>query len=156
MNDRDPSVVIRTATPADAATIRDLTRAAYAKWVPLIGREPMPMRADYERAVREHRVDLLEAGGQVEALVEMIDERDHLLIENLAVDPACQGRGHGRRLLAHAEAVARELGRPMLRLYTNKAFAGNVAFYQRGGYAIDREEPFMEGFTVYMSRPVRA
>ena len=50
---------IRRAGEADAAAVRELTRSAYAKWVPLIGREPMPMTADYERAVREHMVDLL-------------------------------------------------------------------------------------------------
>ena len=31
---------LRQAVAADAPAIRDLTRAAYAKWVPLIGREP--------------------------------------------------------------------------------------------------------------------
>ena len=149
-----PTFSIRPAGPGDAAAVRDLTRAAYAKWVPLIGREPMPMKADYEHAVREHLVDLLSAGPDLAALIEMIDEGDHLLIENLAVSPAFQGQGCGRLLLAHAEARAAALGRPELRLYTNKSFTGNVAFYQRGGYVIDREEPFKEGFTVYMSKRI--
>jgi hypothetical protein len=35
-------IELRQATPADAAAIRSLTRAAYAKWVALIGREPKP------------------------------------------------------------------------------------------------------------------
>jgi hypothetical protein len=39
-------VELRQATAADAGAIRDLTREAYAKWVPLIGREPKPMTAD--------------------------------------------------------------------------------------------------------------
>ena len=34
------SIELRQATAADAAAIRGLTRAAYAKWVALIGREP--------------------------------------------------------------------------------------------------------------------
>lgn len=144
--------VIRTATAADAAAIRDLTRAAYARWVPVIGREPLPMRADYEAAVRDHRIDLLLVGGRLVGLVEMIDGGDHLLIENVAVDPTVQGRGHGRRMLDHAEAVAAHLGRGEMRLYTNKSFAANVAIYLRHGYVVDREEPFMEGFTVYMSK----
>ena len=37
---------LRQAVPADAPAIRELTRAAYAKWIPLIGREPKPMTAD--------------------------------------------------------------------------------------------------------------
>ena len=35
------NVEIRPAILEDAARIRDLTRAAYAKWVALIGREPL-------------------------------------------------------------------------------------------------------------------
>lgn len=145
---------IRLATAADAAAVRDLTRAAYSRWVPMIGREPLPMRADYAAAIRDHRIDLLLVDGRLAGLVETIDGGDYLLIENVAVDPAMQGRGHGRRLLDHAETVARSLGRPEMRLYTNKAFAANVALYLRHGYVIDREEPFMEGFTVYMSKPL--
>ncbi len=51
---------MRRATPADAPAVRDLTRAAYAKWIPLIGREPKPMTANYERAVVDHIIDLYE------------------------------------------------------------------------------------------------
>lgn len=156
MRDASPPTTMRTATPADAAAIRDLTRAAYATWVPLIGREPLPMRADYEAAVRAHRIDLLLVDGRLVALVEMVDEGGHLLIENLAVDPAMQGRGYGRRLLAHAEQVARALGRAEMRLYTNKAFAANVALYLRHGYVVEREEPFLEGFTVHMRKALPA
>jgi hypothetical protein len=70
---------LRRATPADANVVRELSRAAYAKWVPLIGREPLPMTADYDRAIAQHIIDLLEEGGQLLALVEMIPEKDHLL-----------------------------------------------------------------------------
>jgi hypothetical protein len=52
-------VEIRPAVSADAEAIRELTRTAYAKWVALIGREPLPMQADYQRAVAEHTIDLL-------------------------------------------------------------------------------------------------
>ena len=49
-----PDVAIRPAVAADALRIRALTRAAYAKWVAVIGREPSPMQADTERASREY------------------------------------------------------------------------------------------------------
>ena len=44
---------IRSARPEDAHIVRSLVRSAYAKWVPVIGREPLPIVADYDRAVRD-------------------------------------------------------------------------------------------------------
>lgn len=145
---------LRAATPADAAAIRTLTRAAYARWVPLIGREPKPMGADYDAAVRNHRIDLIEIDGALAALIEMIPGAAHLLIENLAVAPAMQGRGLGRRLLAHAEAVARDLGVAEIRLYTNQRFTENIALYQRCGYRITQEEVVPVGVVTHMAKPL--
>jgi GNAT superfamily N-acetyltransferase len=145
---------IRRAGPADAADVRELTRSAYAKWVPLIGREPVPMVADYERAVREHMIDLLFVGAGLVAVIETVNKTDHLLIENLAVAPPFQGRGYGRLLLDHVERLAASLRLPELKLYTNQQFATNIEFYSRHGFAVDREEPFMGGFKVHMSKHV--
>jgi GNAT superfamily N-acetyltransferase len=139
----------RTAGPQDVDAIRALTRAAYAKWVPLIGREPMPMQADPAEAVRLHRVDLLEDEGLL-GLVEVHLAPDHLWVENLCVRPDLQGRGIGPRLLSHAETLAAGAGLPRLRLLTNPAFTGNVAFYQRHGFTGERTEPFREGFTAWL------
>src|ERR1700729_439277 len=81
---------IRPAVLEDAAGIRALTRAAYAKWAALIGREPLPMQADYERAVAEHTIDLLVVDGALAGLLETILRPDHLWIENVAVAPEQQ------------------------------------------------------------------
>lgn len=143
----------RRAGPGDAGLVRALTRAAYVKWVPALGREPLPMQADYEKAVREHRIDLLSIEGEVRALIETMRRPDHLWIENIAVSPAAQRQGLGRQLLTRAEGLAVEAGLTELRLLTNALFAGNVALYQRAGYHIDREEPFEKGgVTVWMSK----
>ena len=135
------AAALRRATPADAAAVRHLTREAYAKWMPVIGREPMPMTADYDAAVREHLVDLLCVEGQLAALIEMIPGTDHLLIENVAVLPSLQGRGFGRRLMGHAEAVAISLGLPEVRLYTNKDFTANSRLYLALGYRLIARSP---------------
>jgi len=146
------SIRFRPAEPADAAAIRDIVRSAYGKWVPVIGREPLPMRADYDKAVAEHPFDLAVEGDRIVGMLETMLEDDHLWIENVCVAPQAQGRGIGRLLLELAEEKAREAGRRELRLLTNGAFEANVSLYRRHGYTIDREEPFMNGTTVYMSK----
>jgi GNAT superfamily N-acetyltransferase len=145
-------IQLRRASVADVDAIRALTRAAYAKWVALIGREPVPMTADYDAAILTHRFDLLERDGRLVALIETVDEGDQLLIENVAVAPAFQGQGLGRALLAHAERLAAELGRPRLRLFTNRRFAENIRLYQSVGYVIDREEDVGFAVRVHMSK----
>jgi ribosomal protein S18 acetylase RimI-like enzyme len=146
------SIRLRPAAAMDAAAIRDIVRAAYAKWVPVIGREPLPMRADYDKAVAEHPFQLAVENGAIVGMLETIVAEDHLWIENVCVAPAAQGRGIGRLLLDEAERQAAEAGLSELRLLTNGAFEANVSLYKRHGYGIDREEPFMNGTTVYMSK----
>jgi hypothetical protein len=85
------ALVLRSATITDASAIRALAREAYAKWVPVIGRDPKPTMTDYVEAVQKHRIDLLYLGGELVALIEMIPAAEHFLIENVAVSPAFQG-----------------------------------------------------------------
>jgi hypothetical protein len=62
----------RRATSADASIVREITRAAYSKWIPVIGREPKPMTANYVQAVADHVIDLFEEADRPIALIEVI------------------------------------------------------------------------------------
>jgi GNAT superfamily N-acetyltransferase len=147
---------LRRAGAADAAAVRSLTRAAYAKWVPLIGCEPLPMRADYDQAVIEHVIDLLEEDGNLQALIEMAPADSHLLIVNIAVRPGQQGRGLGDKLLNHAEWFARSLGLDEIRLYTNVLMASNLDFYGRRGYQEYRRDMIVPGIVaVFMKKTIK-
>ena len=149
-------LLLRLAGPEDADAIRALTREAYAKWVPLIGREPGPMGADYEAAVRLHRFDLAYVDGQLAGLIETVDEAAQLLVENVAVSPEFQSLGLGSRLMSHAEQLAVTLGLSRLRLYTNRAFAANIRLYLRLGYRVDGETDLGGGtIRVDMSKKVQ-
>jgi len=145
---------LRPARSGDAAAIRTLVRAAYAKWVPLINREPKPMTADYAKAVRDHVVFVLEEERHLLAVLEMIPESDHLLVENVAVDTSAQGRGLGRKLMAFAEAEARRRGLSEIRLYTNERFTANVRLYEAIGYTIFDREPIGTSVAVWMRKPL--
>jgi GNAT superfamily N-acetyltransferase len=148
-----PALTFRRAVPADACALRDLTRAAYAKWVPVIGREPLPMQTDFEAAVRSHRFDLAYDGEVLVGLIETVDEGDRLLVENVAVAPDRHGQGIGTQLMALADDIARASGHGRLRLFTNGRFEANIQLYQRLGYAIDGEEPIDGGMVrVNMSK----
>jgi GNAT superfamily N-acetyltransferase len=61
------------------------------------------MTADYDKAVVNNVIDLLEEDGRPIALIEMIPELSfepaHLLIENIAVMPERHGEGIGSVLL---------------------------------------------------------
>jgi len=145
-------IEMRRARAEDAQSVRQLVREAYARWVPVIGREPMPMLADYDAAIRDHEIDLMVGDGEIIALIETITHLDYLFIENIAVSPLHQGKGLGRRLLVHAERQAEAAGLFELRLLTNGAFEANVRLYQSAGLQIEKTEPFMGGTTVYMRK----
>ncbi|MFG2042020.1 GNAT family N-acetyltransferase [Dactylosporangium sp. NPDC048998] len=124
------------ATPADLAAVRRLVAEAYTVYVPRIGREPAPMTADYAALIDRGRVWVTRTAdreGLLGVLV-LIPFADHLLLDTVAVAPLAQGRGIGAALLAFAEAHARSLGLPEIRLYTNAAMHENLAYYPRRGY----------------------
>jgi len=54
---------------------------------------------------------------------------DHLLLDNVAVDPALHGRGLGRTLIAFAKREALRRGYREVRVYTHEAMAENLAMY---------------------------
>lgn len=135
----------RRAGKSDAAAVRQLTRAVYAKWVPLIGREPMPMKVDYDEAILNHWIDLAELEGSLVGLIEMIPNADHLFIENLAVAERMQGKGLATALLQHAEQLARKSGLTEVQLATNQAFESNLVFYRNRGYQLYETKAFHLG-----------
>jgi len=114
--------------------MRALVRAAYAPWVPVIGREPFPMTDDYPARVAAGEAWLLETDQGLEGALVLEDEPDALLLDNIAVAPGSQGRGHGLTLMAFAEAEARRRGYATIRLYTNELMTTNIALYARHGY----------------------
>ena len=92
------------------------------------------MTADYAAAARRGQAWLAAENGEAAGFIILIPQPGYLLLENVAVLPAAQGRGIGARLLALAEERARSLGLPEIRLYTNEAMTENLAYYPRHGY----------------------
>jgi ribosomal protein S18 acetylase RimI-like enzyme len=112
-----------------------LVRAAYARWVPLIGREPAPMTDDYTARIAAGQGFVLEApDGRILGLVVLEDEPDALLLDNIAVAPEAQGQGLGHGLMDFTEAEARRRGHRLIRLFTNAAMEANIRLYESLGF----------------------
>ena len=147
---------IRQATAGQAEAVAALVERAYARWVPVIGRRPAPMDDDYAARCAAGQVFCAMDGDALAGLVVIADAPDHLWLDNLAVDPAWQGRGIGSALLAFVEAEAACRGLPEVRLCTNQRMGANIALYARKSYAeAARQEE--DGFRrVYMAKQVAA
>ena len=149
-----PEIAIRKAAPDDAETITRITDAAYAKYVPLMGRKPQPMTADYHQIVVAHPVWVLSSAQELAGVLVLMHEPDTLLIYSVAIAPEYQKRGLGRRLLVWAESEARQAGYASIRLFTNALMESNIALYTRLGYTETRREPFHDLTIVHMSKPI--
>ena len=144
--------VLRRAGADDAAGIAACVRAAYSPYIERIGQAPGPMLDDYDQVVRDHRVHVIEEDGVILGALVLIEKGEGLLFDNIAVQPARQGEGIGRRLMEHAESEARRLGYGHLDLYTHERMTENIAMYERIGYMeVDRRTE--RGFArVYMRK----
>ncbi|MCC6467859.1 MAG: GNAT family N-acetyltransferase [Alphaproteobacteria bacterium] len=129
-----PPYAIRPARAADVARIHATVDAAYAKYIARIGKKPGPMLDDYAARVAEGAAWVLEADGRIAGVVVLLPEDDHVLLDNVAVDPAFAGHGFGRALIDFAEAETRRRGFGEVRLYTHEKMTENIAMYPRMGY----------------------
>ena len=125
---------IRAATAADVPAIANIVDQAYRHYIARIGRPPGPMLDDYPARVSEGVVWVLEEGAVIAAIIVLLPAPNHLLLDNIAVSPARQGLGLGRRLLAFAEAEALRRGYREIRLYTHQTMVENQRLYASIGY----------------------
>lgn len=143
-------LTLRRGQAGDHDRLLALQRAAYAVNRVMLGLEPIPLTADYHRVLAEREVWLGEDGGRLIAALVLEVRDDDLLIESVAADPHCQGRGLGRSLLDTAELRARDHGRTRLRLYTGATLRHLVGWYERRGFAIERLEALGDRSIVHM------
>jgi ribosomal protein S18 acetylase RimI-like enzyme len=125
---------IRLATPADLPAVQEIVETSYAQYIPLIGRRPAPMDADYAAAIEAGQLYVL--GHPTLGCLVMFPDGDAIEIDMIAVLPEAQGQGIGRKLLDFAADHARSTRRSKLTLYTNAKMARNVVIYQKYGFTI--------------------
>lgn len=132
--------MIRLATESDVTAVKDCAEQAYARYIPLIGRKPAPMVADFTAQIAEGAVHIaVDAKGALQGYIVLFCEGDHILLESVAVLPRAAGQGIGKTLIAFCDDEARRLGLSAVHLYTNEKMIENLSIYPRLGYvAVDR------------------
>ena len=147
--------MIRPATAEDRTAVEAIVETAYSVYLERIDKPPGPMLDDYGLLIADGAVSVVDApDGAIAALIVLLPQPDHLLLDNIAVRPDRQGSGIGRRLIAFAEGEARRLGYAELRLYTHVTMTENIALYTRLGF-IETGRSHQAGYDrVFMRKPL--
>jgi ribosomal protein S18 acetylase RimI-like enzyme len=150
----DIPIELRPATAGDLPRVKLCARAAYAQYVPLIGREPAPMVADFETQIAAGVVRVAEREDEIAGFIVFYRQEDTMFLENVAVHPAYAGHGIGQALIDLCERTARQAGLARVRLYTNAAMVVNLTLYPRLGYSVT-DQRTEDGFDrVYFEKPL--
>ncbi len=154
--ERDTQWRLRRATGADVQGIVALVESAYrgeasrAGWTTeadLLDGQRTDAREIHEQlADARARFVLAESAARLVGSVLLREDHDALYLGMLAVHPTLQGQGLGKRLLEAADACARELEKPCVRMTVIRLRHTLIAWYERHGYRrTGQREPFPYG-----------
>jgi ribosomal protein S18 acetylase RimI-like enzyme len=144
--------VIRGATPEEADVVRDVVHTAYRHYIARIGKPPGPMLDDYAQRIAAGQTWVLEDAGKIVGILVLETGQHGFLLDNIAVLPGCQGKGHGRALMEFAEAEALRCGFREISLYTHALMSENLALYRRVGF-VETHRVSEKGYDrVYMTK----
>ncbi len=144
--------MIRAANPTEADAMRDVVHAAYAHYIPRIGKPPGPMLDDYAQRIADEQAWVLEDAGRIVGILVLEQTASSVLLDNIAVSPDGQGKGFGRALMEFAEAEARRRGFQEIQLYTHALMTENIGIYTRAGY-VETHRVSEKGYDrVYMTK----
>ncbi|MBV8168923.1 MAG: GNAT family N-acetyltransferase [Alphaproteobacteria bacterium] len=120
-----------------------------------MGKPPGPMLDDYAARITAGEAWVIEDDSTIAGVLVLCDATDHVLLDNIAVAPAHQGTGVGKRLITFAEAETRRRGHAEIRLYTHETMVENQALYRRIGF-VETHRAEQDGFhRVFMTKVLR-
>jgi GNAT superfamily N-acetyltransferase len=139
---------IRPGRTDEAAAVEAMVAAAFLDYVRGIGRDwPGPYDWMDARLAAGEIVVVEDENGSLLGMAALSrdDAVRNLSVDLLAVQPAAQGRGVGRALLAHAEAEARRSGARCLVLHTVAKYDHLLRFYGSAGFRVTHTGPRPKG-----------
>ena len=159
---QNPSPTLRAATAADAPALADLINRAYRSAPTQAGWTTEGHLLEGPRIDEATLLELLaapaavllqaEIAGQLAGCVYLEPQGETLYLSMLAVAPEAQAVGLGRRLLAAAEAHARQASCSRIRMSVLALRPELLAWYERHGYQrTGKSEAFPD--TIEFGRP---
>jgi ribosomal protein S18 acetylase RimI-like enzyme len=131
-------VEVRRALPGESDTIAAILLAAFSElkdgYTPEAFAVVTPPAEEIAERFNEGPQWLAVIEGIPLGTVSVVGEPDHLYIRSMAVLPAAQGLGVGRRMLEAVESYALENGFERLFLYTTHFSAGAKKLYENFGF----------------------
>ncbi|MCB1064926.1 MAG: GNAT family N-acetyltransferase [Verrucomicrobiae bacterium] len=147
--DTKPDCVIRRAVGADADRVTECIEAAYRPYMVRMGGQVLPpMTVDYAKEIEESEVWIADLDGDLKGVMILSDGEGKLQIANVAVHPASQGKGVGKRLINFAVEEARSRRRDAVDLVTHPLLEENLSLYAHLGWSETRRDESH----VYMTR----
>lgn len=134
MND----ILIREATPADAAEVTTVFETAFAPLRSIYRPTDAALACQAERAQTDTRL-VAEFDGKIVATVQYDLHAEHVHVIGLAVHPDFQHKGIARRLLDWIYMRAKELELPAVVLDTIRE-TDNVPLFEKLGFRVVHEE----------------
>ena len=130
-------VAFRMARTSDSAAIALLLAEAYHHAARHRGERVNPDEAVRTMAWQECRTDLLTIDGEIVGVLQTRAAADRLWIDNFAVHPRSQRRGHGRSLLILADHLARHAGLSALCFEQPAMVADSYALHEKFGFELE-------------------
>lgn len=130
----------RRALREDVPVVEEIAWEAHEVYVGRLGGPPVAMVLDYGERVDTGTLSVVEDAAGICGFVVCSVAGKVAFLESIAVALRARGRGHGRRLLAHAEATARSSGCVAIETWTFEALIEFRIFCGRYGYE-ERDRP---------------
>jgi predicted N-acetyltransferase YhbS len=128
---------LRAMVPGDAAAVAVLVRAAFATQSVVTDPLPSALRlngADVAAHLRSGAGAVAEVAGELAGAALWVEQDGGLYLGRLAVASVWRGRGIAKALLAAAEAAARGMGLPRVRLSTRLVLLHNRRLFAACGF----------------------
>jgi ribosomal protein S18 acetylase RimI-like enzyme len=147
------AITIRVAVSGDVEALLRLQKKAFAQEARDNGVADIPPLTQtlesFEEEFARHTVLVAEVDGRLVGMGRGREQEGVCSIGRLAVEPAMQGKGIGRRLLSELESRFPSANR--FELFTGAKSLRNIRLYEKAGYKVFRTE-VGEPSLVYMER----